>query len=178
MALNLSSLTPLRQSTSKANALAAHMMGLQDDSKGISARSGIEYCHLVGFNILYDITNFNDLIGFAPVGCTSIVVENSEHRIIHGRNLDYFMTDLMKNLSIMVDFVRKDQVLYSGLTFAFFAGLTTGQKPNAFTISLNARRTGWYIYTLLMEVYTLFRNPIGLEIRSVGLNCFLFTLWR
>uniref|UniRef100_A0A0N5AF45 CBAH domain-containing protein n=1 Tax=Syphacia muris TaxID=451379 RepID=A0A0N5AF45_9BILA len=101
------------------------------------------------------------------VGCTSIVAEDESGRILHGRNLDYPMTELLKNLSVIVEFTRNNEIQYTGLTFAYYSGLMTGQKPFAYTFSSNARRTGWYIYTLLMEMYTGFRMPIGLGIRQM-----------
>ncbi|VDN02695.1 unnamed protein product [Thelazia callipaeda] len=132
---------------------------------GIANKSGIQFCHIIGLNILYDITNYNKLISNG-LGCTSIVTEDINGRILHGRNLDYGMTDLMKNLSILVHFKKNNEIAYSALTFAFFAGVTTGQRPNAFTLSLNARKTGWYVFTILMEIYTSFKSPIGFALRQ------------
>ncbi|VDK71962.1 unnamed protein product [Anisakis simplex] len=100
----------------------------------------MEFCHVVGLNILYDVTNFNEfIVATPPMACSSIVTEDSKGAILHGRNLDYMMQGLMKNISILVDFTQNHKVVYSSVTFAFFAGITTGQRPNAFTLSLNAR---------------------------------------
>uniref|UniRef100_A0A1I7WTI2 CBAH domain-containing protein n=1 Tax=Heterorhabditis bacteriophora TaxID=37862 RepID=A0A1I7WTI2_HETBA len=40
------------------------------------------------------------------LGCTSIIAEDDQGRIWHGRNLDYEMSDLLKNITIIVDFRR------------------------------------------------------------------------
>ncbi|VDD93634.1 unnamed protein product [Enterobius vermicularis] len=142
------------------------------EMEGIANISGLEYCEVIGLNILHDITNYNNLIGnFANKlnGCTSIVGEDDSGRILHGRNLDFQMTELLKNLSVVVEFTRNDTVAYTGITFAYFVGLLTAQKPFAYTFSLNARRTGWYIATILMQIYTGFRMPVEMGIRMVCL---------
>lgn len=143
------------------------------EMEGIAKLTGLDYCEVVGINSFYEITNFNTVIEDALVaersmsGCTSIVAEDEGGRIIHGRNLDYFRPDLLKDLTIMVDFMRNDKIQYSGLTFAFYAGLLTGQRPYAFTLSLNGRRSGWFVYNILMQIYTTFRTSTAFELRQV-----------
>uniref|UniRef100_A0A0M3HPV5 N-acylethanolamine-hydrolyzing acid amidase n=2 Tax=Ascaris TaxID=6251 RepID=A0A0M3HPV5_ASCLU len=136
------------------------------EMSGIANLSGLEFCHVVGLNILYDVTNFNNFIGASQFACSSIIAEDAKGNILHGRNLDYMMDDLMRNISIIVDFTHNQKVVYSAITFAFFAGITTGQRPNAFTLSLNARRTGWYILNVLMQIYTSFHMPTGFALRQ------------
>uniref|UniRef100_A0A183V4Z0 CBAH domain-containing protein n=1 Tax=Toxocara canis TaxID=6265 RepID=A0A183V4Z0_TOXCA len=126
----------------------------------------LEFCYVIGLNILYDVTNFNNFIGSSKLACSSIIAEDAHGRILHGRNLDYMMDELMRNISIMVEFTRKEKVIYSAATFAFLSGITTGQKPNVFTLSLNARRTGWYIFNILMQIYTTFNMPTALALRQ------------
>lgn len=46
----------------------------------------------------------------ASIGCTSIVAEDRKGRIIHGRNLDYAMTSLIRNLTVIVDFTQGGNV--------------------------------------------------------------------
>jgi hypothetical protein len=41
-----------------------------------------------------------------------------------------------------------------------------GQKPHAFTVSLNARYSGGPFENVLMELLTRFHHPIQLEIRQ------------
>lgn len=45
-----------------------------------------------------------------PFACTSIVAQDSKGNIFHGRNLDYDMGSLLKNITVIVDFVRNDTV--------------------------------------------------------------------
>ncbi|KAI1721539.1 linear amide c-N hydrolase, choloylglycine hydrolase family domain-containing protein [Ditylenchus destructor] len=141
----------------------------------IAEHTGLPLGEIVGVNILYDITDFDrkwldseDRQARIPLlGCTSIVAENEKGEIIHGRNLDYDMTDLVRNITIIGDFVRDDQVLFSTTTFVLMVGALTGQRPNAFSISLNARYSGGYWDNIFMELFTRFHNPVSFEIRKV-----------
>ncbi|KAI1729018.1 acid ceramidase [Ditylenchus destructor] len=48
----------------------------------------------------------------------------------------------------------------SATTFVLMVGALTGQRPNAFSISLNARYSGGYWDNILMELFTRFHNPV------------------
>lgn len=134
--------------------------------EGIAAQSGLPLGEIVGLNILYDIAAFDRRHIFG-LGCTSIVAQNAAGQIFHGRNLDYDMTDLLKNITVYVDFTKNGTLLYSGVTFALYNGILTGQRPNAYSVSLNARYSGAYIDNILMEFYTKFKRPVSFFIRDV-----------
>jgi N-acylethanolamine-hydrolysing acid amidase len=98
-------------------------------------------------NILYELTAYNNqkLSGRVKM-CTSIVAQTVNGTIYHGRNLDYNFPDLLRDLTIIVDFQQGGQTVYSGTTFAGLIGLATAQKPHAYTISVNERNTGtWWM---------------------------------
>uniref|UniRef100_A0AC34PW57 Ceramidase n=1 Tax=Panagrolaimus sp. JU765 TaxID=591449 RepID=A0AC34PW57_9BILA len=135
------------------------------EMRGIANRSGLAFGEVVGLNILYDITSFNHRI-FSPFACTSIVAEDSKGRIYHGRNLDYEMGSLLRNTTILVDFIKDNSTVFTTTTFVLYVGVLTGQKPNAYAISLNARYDGAYIDNIFMELVTLFRNPVSFDIRK------------
>uniref|UniRef100_A0A8R1E385 CBAH domain-containing protein n=1 Tax=Caenorhabditis japonica TaxID=281687 RepID=A0A8R1E385_CAEJA len=101
------------------------------------------------------------------LGCTSIVAQDEFGQVYHGRNLDYDMTNLLKNITFYVDFERNGVVLYSGITFALYNGVLTGQRPHGYTVSLNARYSGAYIDNIIMELYTKFKRPVSYFIREV-----------
>uniref|UniRef100_A0A915N8D6 Choloylglycine hydrolase/NAAA C-terminal domain-containing protein n=1 Tax=Meloidogyne javanica TaxID=6303 RepID=A0A915N8D6_MELJA len=118
---------------------------------------------LVVFNILYDLTDFSH----GPflknnkslsLGCTSIVAAQNNGKILHGRNLDYEMTQVLKDATILVDFVKNGKIQYTAVTFVLAVGIITGQKPNGFTVSLNARYSGGPILNILMELITQFEQ--------------------
>ncbi|VDN89932.1 unnamed protein product [Brugia pahangi] len=133
--------------------------------RGIAKRSGLSIGEIVGINILYDISAFNRKHILANIGCTSIVAQDYRGQIIHGRNLDYLMTSLLRNLTIIVDFTRGGNVLYTAVTFALSVGIYTGQRHGSFSISVNERYSGAYIDTILMEFYTHFTKLVTFTVR-------------
>ncbi|KAL4003722.1 beta subunit of N-acylethanolamine-hydrolyzing acid amidase family protein [Acanthocheilonema viteae] len=137
------------------------------EMRGIAARSGLRIGEVIGINILYDISAFDRKHILANIGCTSIVAKDHKGRIIHGRNLDYPMTSLIRNLTIIADFTRGGNILYTAVTFALNVGIYTGQRHGSFSISINERYSGSYIDTLLMEFYTRFKRPVTFTIRMV-----------
>ena len=99
---------------------------------GIGQRSKVPVGDLAILNILYDML----------AGCTSIVAEDEMGHIYHGRNLDYGLTGLLQNITLIANFQRGGKTIYTGTTYAGYVGLLTGQKPYKFSISLNERDTG------------------------------------
>ncbi|VDK83628.1 unnamed protein product [Onchocerca ochengi] len=137
------------------------------EMRGIAARSGLRIGEIVGMNVLYDISAFNRKDILANVGCTSIVAEDHNGRIIHGRNLDFDMTSLLRNMTIIADFTQGGNILYTAVTFVLQVGLCTGQRHGSFSVSLNERFSGAYIDTILMELYTQFKTPVTFTIRKI-----------
>eukprot|EP01084_Bolivina_argentea_P159123 277154_1 len=88
------------------------------------------------------------LMGF----CTSIVTEDNNGNIFHGRNLDFGLwpavnwtdwqwdltTDL-KEILFMVNFTKNGEVLYQTVTYGGFIGVHTGMKTNVMTLSVDTR---------------------------------------
>ena len=105
-------------------------------------------------NILYEVTAYGRKEDMSGVKngvkmCTSIVAQSSNGTIYHGRNLDYSFPDLLRDLTITVDFKQNGKTVYTGTTFAGLVGLMTGQKPHAYTISLDERDEGfWWMNAL------------------------------
>lgn len=120
------------------------------------AVDGLSVSDVVLGNILYELTAYgNDqLLGTAAHVikggdvrmCTSIVAQTVNGTIYHGRNLDYSFPDLLRDLTIIVDFQLSGETLYTGTTFAGMVGLLTGQKPNVYTVSVDERDEGsWWM---------------------------------
>ena len=119
---------------------------------GISIESDIPLGELLVYNFLNELTAY----------CTSIVVENEKGVIIHGRNLDFGLTDKLKDSVIIVDVKRNGKVVCTGVTFAGYVGFFTGVKQNGFSVSANDRTSG----SLLENILELLLNRQG---RFVGL---------
>lgn len=111
---------------------------------GIATGSGMTVGEIVLANVFYEATAFGSKDG--RKACTSIVAESEDGTIYHGRNLDYSFSDVLRNLTIIVDFQRNGTTVYSGTTFAGYVGLLSAQKPNSFTVSLDERDQGeWWM---------------------------------
>merc|ERR1719387_1943239 len=84
------------------------------------------------FNLLYDLTaDKQDQDSLKTKACTSIVVENTEGEIIHGRNLDYDpeLLPIMRNVTVLLDWQRDGQTLYSSVSTLPIVGFHTFVKP-------------------------------------------------
>ena len=124
---------------------------------GLANVIGMSVTDMIFVNILYDIT----------AACTSIVAQTSDNKIIHARNLDYSLAAELRNLTIIIDAKRNNKTVYSGVTYAGMVGLATGQKPNAFTISLNQRNKGFRIENLYQILVDRESHFVTFEIRSM-----------
>lgn len=83
---------------------------------------------VVAMNLIYSFS----------AACTSIVAQNTNGTIYHGRNLDYPIPGL-RNLTAEVVFTRGDNVEYYGTTFLGYVGLLTGMRPHGWSVSVDER---------------------------------------
>ncbi len=91
-------------------------------------------------NLLLIIQFVYDLSSF----CTSIIVAEPETGdVIHLRNLDFANPAMMRNITYEGWFYRDDKLLYRATMFAGMNGVMTGERPNAFSISLNSRNPSY-----------------------------------
>jgi N-acylethanolamine-hydrolysing acid amidase len=77
-----------------------------------------------------------------PGLCTSILSEDSEGHIWHGRNLDWNLDPLVKVLTVDVDYQRSNKTVFTGTTLVGFVGVVNGIRPGAWSYSLDAREKG------------------------------------
>uniref|UniRef100_A0A8C5LRA9 N-acylethanolamine-hydrolyzing acid amidase n=1 Tax=Leptobrachium leishanense TaxID=445787 RepID=A0A8C5LRA9_9ANUR len=96
---------------------------------GIAKSLGINAGDVLALNLAYEATAF----------CTSIIAQDENGNIYHGRNLDYNFDDILRNLTVDLDFIKDGQIAYTGTTFLGYIGLWTGQRPYVFTVSGDAR---------------------------------------
>ena len=121
----------------------------RDEIMGVAKHTNISVGTIVAWNLIYDfgVFDLNDTRHFnSVIGCTSIVAEDSKGKIIHGRNLDLeWMPEVLREMTLTVDFQMGNKTLYTGTTLAGVVGLWTGQKPHRFTLSLDERDKGqWW----------------------------------
>ncbi|CAF2211386.1 unnamed protein product [Rotaria magnacalcarata] len=133
-----------------------------DEMKGISQATGVPLGEIVLYNIFYEIFTL----------CTSIVAEDQNGKILHGRNLDFGLLlgwDMINNtwelseklrpLITQVNFTQNGQVIFRTTTFAGYIGVITGVRPGVFSISMNERYglKGGYI-GLIEWIFNINRN--------------------
>ncbi|XP_077157255.1 N-acylethanolamine-hydrolyzing acid amidase [Paroedura picta] len=103
--------------------------------RGICRALGVNIGDGLLLNLAYESTAY----------CTSIIAQDNNGNIFHGRNLDYPFGDILRKVTIDVNFLKNGKVLYKGTTFFGYIGLWTGQSPYKFTISGDERDSGkWW----------------------------------
>uniref|UniRef100_A0A4W6EL77 N-acylethanolamine-hydrolyzing acid amidase n=1 Tax=Lates calcarifer TaxID=8187 RepID=A0A4W6EL77_LATCA len=96
--------------------------------RGMASYMGGSLSDVIILNFAYEITAF----------CTSIVAQDKNGHVYHGRNLDY-PHPVLRNLTVNIIFLKNGEVAYRGTSFAGYVGLWTGQSPNKFTVSGDQR---------------------------------------
>nr|XP_033795395.1 N-acylethanolamine-hydrolyzing acid amidase isoform X2 [Geotrypetes seraphini] len=127
-----------------------------EEIRGISATLRVNVGDAFLLNLCYE----------ASMYCTSIVAEDGNGTIYHGRNLDYDFADYLRNLTIDVKFEKNNRVKYIGTTFIGYVGLWTGLSPHKFSISGNQRGQGnWWKNAI--TALLLHGHPVSWLIRDV-----------
>ena len=99
--------------------------------------------------------------------CTSVVANNPKGGILHGRNLDWNLPEELRSLVLTVDFMKNNELLYTGTTVVSFVGLLNAMKPEAFTYSQNARCQGGMLLFNLLEALRFGADTPEQRARSV-----------
>ncbi|XP_037685931.1 N-acylethanolamine-hydrolyzing acid amidase [Choloepus didactylus] len=106
-------------------------------------------------NLAYEATAF----------CTSIVAQDSKGHIYHGRNLDYPFGNILRKLTMDVQFLKDGQIAFTGTTFIGYVGLWTGQNPHKFTVSGNERDKGWWWENAIAALFQR-HSPVSWLLRT------------
>ncbi len=99
---------------------------------GIANATGINLGEIVLYNIFYEIFTL----------CTSIVGEDANGNMLHGRNLDFGLflgwdikndtwklSEMLRPLIINIEHLKGGVVHYKTVSFVGFVGLITGVRP-------------------------------------------------
>ncbi|CAC5395769.1 NAAA [Mytilus coruscus] len=128
------------------------------EMRGIAKTLNMSLGDVVTCNLLYDISAF----------CTSIVMQDANGIIWHARNLDYSFTEILRNISIRVDYQKGGKTVYTGITYAGYVGLVTGQRPNAFTMTMDERDQGAWWMNILIAILDRNASPVSFLLRDVS----------
>lgn len=127
------------------------------EMRGVSKGLNLTLTDTLLLNIMYDLTAF----------CTSVVAQDNQGSIFHGRNLDYRFTGILRNITFISNFQSKGKLMYTGVTFAGQVGLLTAQRPNTFTISLDERDQGFVWQNILLALLNKKAIPVTFLVRNV-----------
>ncbi|XP_006149747.1 acid ceramidase [Tupaia chinensis] len=114
----------------------------EEEMKGIADVTEIPLGEIISFNIFYELFTI----------CTSIITEDKEGHLLHGRNMDFgvflgwntnnntwVITEQLKPLTVNLDFQRNKKTVFKASSFAGYVGMLTGFKPGLFSLTLNER---------------------------------------
>ncbi|XP_041607888.1 acid ceramidase isoform X2 [Vulpes lagopus] len=114
----------------------------EEEMKGIAAVTGVPLGEILSFNVFYEFFTI----------CTSIITEDKEGHLLHGRNMDFgvflgwninnntwVVTEQLKPLTVNLDFQRNNKTVFKASSFAGYVGMLTGFKPGLFSLTLNER---------------------------------------
>jgi hypothetical protein len=106
-----------------------------EELQGIAEASGLPVGKIALMQIAYEV--------FAA--CTSIIIDapgsdGGKTVPFHIRTMDWDMEEL-KPLTIEVNFVRGGVTVFKATTWAGYVGVLTGMRPEAFSVSINYRRS-------------------------------------
>ena len=108
----------------------------QDFVKEIDAQAKlmhVEFEKMFFFNFFYEFSTI-------PL-CTGFLVKNKDGTVLHGRNLDFEMWELISKLLVTIDYYKDGKFLYSSDSVAITAFALTGMKPGAFSMNVDTRYT-------------------------------------
>jgi len=72
--------------------------------------------------------------------CTGFLVRNSEGRVMHGRNLDFEMWEILAKLVANVEYFKGGKLIYSVDTVVGSAFALTGIRHGAFAVNVDTRK--------------------------------------
>jgi hypothetical protein len=99
---------------------------------GIGQALGVNFVDLLILNYVYDVY----------CACTSIVAQQTDGTVLHGRNLDFAFADDSREIVYKGEFYKNGEHIFDAMMFAGDINVMTGFKPGAFSVSLNARHVG------------------------------------
>jgi len=117
------------------------------EMRGVAKAFGIDLGVIVGLNFAYELRKWgggrpNITAPYTPQVCTSIVAEDEQHNIFHGRNMDWNLPLNLRNLTVQLEFQRSGKTVYVGATYVGFVGLFTAMLPGRYSVSINERDIG------------------------------------
>ena len=124
----------------------------------IAELSGMPFEKLIFLNFMYEFSTVK--------ACSSILVKNTEGKVIHGRNMDFEMWELVSKLMVNVAHYKEGKLVYTANAIAGMAFTLTGIRHGAFAISEDTRFTREFSQDLI-SVLKNNNIPAGWLIKKV-----------
>jgi len=106
---------------------------LGEEIQGCADVVGIGYGWISLFNMGYEVSD----------ACTSIIAQDPKGVPFHVRNMDFWagmgFTDSLKTLAYTAEYQKNGKTVFYSTTFAGYAGVLSGMKPNGFSITVDTR---------------------------------------
>lgn len=112
------------------------------EMQGVARGSMLDIGDVVLYNIFYELFTF----------CTSIVAQDTQGNVFHGRNLDFGLlpaynfsahewdlTTLLRPLTVSVDFVQDGALLYRSVHFVGYVGILSAMRPGGYAVTVDDR---------------------------------------
>ena len=93
--------------------------------------SGYPFEKIFFFNFFYEFST-------VPI-CTGFLIRNKEGNVMHGRNLDFEMWELLAKLLVTIDYYKDGNYIYTSYSIAGSVFALTGVRPGAFSINVDTR---------------------------------------
>jgi hypothetical protein len=97
----------------------------------IAKLSGYPFDKIFLLNFMYEYSTIK--------ACTGVIVRTDEGKIMHGRNLDFPMWELLAGLVANVHYYRNGKLLFSVDSIIGSVFTLTANKPGAFSVEVNTR---------------------------------------
>jgi len=125
--------------------IAAFPRDYGKEIEAIAGVTGIDKGMMIVYNIFYEVFGL----------CTSVVAQDKQGNVYHARNLDFGLflgwdlknrtwaiTEKLRPLLFIADFVKDGKVLYSSVSYAGYVGHLTAVKKGYFSVTVDSRFDG------------------------------------
>ena len=109
--------------------------------EALAELSGYPFSKLFFLNFFYEFSTFK--------ACTGVVIRNSDGNILHGRNLDFEMWNLISNLVTNVEYYKNGERVFSVDTVVGSVFALTGIRHGAFAINVDTRKADHFYEDLI-----------------------------
>jgi len=93
--------------------------------------SGYPFEKIFFYNFMYEFSTFH--------ACTAFLVRNQDGTVMHGRNLDFEMWELLSKLLVTIDYYKDGKLLYTSDSVAASVFTLTGIRHGAFSLNVDTR---------------------------------------